>query len=80
MDPGRAWPSEKECRNRAVPDRAPAMVDKNSNLDPVGRPEGDGSHQAPLGRFVKTYRRRRNRNYYLDGRLGPAEPAESYRQ
>ena len=32
------------------------MVDMNSNLDPLGRPEGDGSHPAPLGRFVKTPR------------------------
>ena len=42
----------------SLPDRAPAMVDKNSNLDPLWRPEWDGSHQAPLGRFVKAPRRR----------------------
>ena len=41
--------AEKDRRDRAVPDSAPAMVDTNSNLDPLGRPEGDGSHQAPLG-------------------------------
>ena len=37
-----------------VPDRAPAMVDRNSNLDVLERPEGDGSHPAP----VETTRRR----------------------
>ena len=55
---GSLTPAEKDRRDRAVPDRAPAMVDTNSHLDPLGRPEGDGSHQAPLGHFVKTYRRR----------------------
>ena len=39
-----------------VPDRAPAMVDRNSNL--LERPEGDGSHPAPVGRSVKTTCRR----------------------
>ena len=41
-----------------MPDRAPAMVDTNSNLDLLERPEGDGSHPAPVGRSVKTTRRR----------------------
>ena len=47
---------EKDRRDRAVPDCASAMVDKNSNLDPLWRPERDGSHQAPLGRFVRAPR------------------------
>ena len=41
-----------------MPDCASAMVDNNSNLDPLWRPEWDGSHQAPLGRFVRAPRRR----------------------
>ena len=55
---GSLTPTEKDRRDRAVSDRAPAMVDTNSNLDPLWRPEWDGSHQAPLGRFVKAPRQR----------------------
>ena len=52
MDPGCTWlphlgsltPAEKDRRDRAVLDRALAMVDRNSNLDPLECPEGDGSH------------------------------------
>ena len=49
-------PAEKARRDRAVLDHAPAMVDRNSNLDPIECPEGDESHPAPLGRSVKTPR------------------------
>ena len=45
---GSLTPAEKDCRDRAVPDRALAMVDRNSNVDILERPEGDGSHPAPL--------------------------------
>ena len=55
---GSLTPAEKDRRDRPVPDRAPSMVDRNSNLDPLECPEGDGSHPAPLGRSVKTPRRR----------------------
>ena len=59
---GSLTPAEKDCRDRAVPDRAvpdraSAVVEKNSNLDPLWRPEWDGSHQA-LGRSVRAPRRR----------------------
>ena len=50
--------AEKDRRDSAVPNSAPAVVDKNSNSDPLCRPEWDGSHQAPLGRCVKAPRRR----------------------
>ena len=52
---GSLTPAEKDRRDHAVPDRAPAMVDKNSNLDPLWRPEWDGCHQAPLGRFCDVH-------------------------
>ena len=66
MDPGRArlpnlgesHSGRKDCRDRAMPNSAPAVVDKNSNSDPLCRPEWDGSHRAPVGRWVKAPRRR----------------------
>ena len=50
---GSLTPAEKDCRDRAGPDRAPAMVDRNSKLDLLGSPEGEGSHPAPFGCSVK---------------------------
>ena len=50
--------AEKDRRDRAVQNSAAAVVDKNSNLDPLCRPEWDGSHRAPLGRCVRAPRRR----------------------
>ena len=35
--------ADKDRRDRAVPDRAPAMVDTNSNLDPLWRPRVMGA-------------------------------------
>ena len=55
---GSFTPAEKDRRDRAVPDRASAVVEKNSNLDPLWSPEWDGSHQAPLGHSVRAPRRR----------------------
>ena len=49
---GSLTPAEKDRRDHTVLDRAPAMVERNSHLDFLGR------HPAPLGRFVKTPRRR----------------------
>ena len=42
----------------AIPDTASVVLEQNSNLDPLGCPERDGSHQAPLGRKVRAPRRR----------------------
>ena len=49
---------KKNRRDCAIPDCASVVVEQNSNLDPLGRPERDGSHQAPLGRKVRAPRRR----------------------
>ena len=54
---GSLTPAEKDRRDRAVQSCA-AVVDKDSELDPLCRPEGGGSHWAPLGRLVKAPRRR----------------------
>ena len=54
---GSLTPAEKDRRDRAVQNCA-AVVDKDSELDPLCRPEGGGSHQAPLGRLIKAPRRR----------------------
>ena len=48
----------KNRRDHAIPDCASVVVEHNSNLDPLWRPERDGSHQAPLGRKVRAPRRR----------------------
>ena len=65
MDPGQTWfpslgnltPAEQYRRDRAIPGCASVVVEQNSNLDPIGRPERDGSHLAPLGRKVRATRR-----------------------
>ena len=49
-------PAEKDRRDRAVQNCA-AVVDEDSEVDPLCRPEGGGSHQAPLGRLIKAPRR-----------------------
>ena len=54
---GSLTPAEKDRHDRAVPDRASAVVETNSNLDPLWCSEWDGSHQAPLGRIVRAPRR-----------------------
>ena len=54
---GSLTPAEKNLRDRAMPDCASIVVEQNSNLDPLGRPEQDGSHQAPLGRKIRVPRR-----------------------
>ena len=41
-----------------MPDCASVVVEQNSILDPLGCPEWDGSHQAPLGRKIRAPRRR----------------------
>ena len=52
---GSLTPAEKDRRDRAVQNCA-AVVDGDSELDPLCRPEGGGSHQAPLGRLIKAPR------------------------
>ena len=52
----RSLTPEKDHRDRAVQSCA-AVVDKDSKMDPLCRPEWDGSHQAPLG-LIKAPRRR----------------------
>ena len=47
---GSLTPAEKDRRDRAVQNCA-AVVDEDSEVDPLCRPEGDGSHQAPLGQM-----------------------------
>ena len=54
---GSLTPAEKDRRDRAVQSCA-AVVDKDSELDPLSCPEGGGSHQAPLGRLIKAPRQR----------------------
>ena len=49
---GSLTPAEKDRRDRAVQSRA-AVVDKDSKVDPLCRPEWDGSHRAPLGRWER---------------------------
>ena len=53
---GSLTPAEKDRRDRAVQNCA-AVVDEDSEVDLLCRPEGGGSHQAPLGRLIKTPRR-----------------------
>ena len=53
---GSLTPAEKDRRDRAVQNCA-AVVDEDSEVDPLCRPEGGGSHQAPLGRLIKAPRR-----------------------
>ena len=53
---GSLTPAEKERRDRAVHSCA-AVVDKDSELDPLCQPEGGGSHRASLGRLIKAPRR-----------------------
>ena len=50
---GSLTPAEKDRRDHAVQNCA-AVVDEDSEVDPLCRPEGGGSHQAPLGRLIKT--------------------------
>ena len=52
---GSLTPAEKDRRDRAVQSCA-AVVDKDSIMDPLCRPEWDGSHRAPLGRLIKAPR------------------------
>ena len=52
---GSLTPAEKDRRDRAVQNCA-AVVDEDSEVDPLRRPEGEGSHQAPLGHLIKTPR------------------------
>ena len=54
---GSLAPAEKDRGDRAVQSCA-AVMDKDSELDPLCRPEGGGSHRAPLGRLIKAPRRR----------------------
>ena len=54
---GSLTPAQKDRRDRAVQSFA-AVVDKDSELDPLCRPEGGGSHRAPLGHLIKAPRRR----------------------
>ena len=53
---GSLTPAEKDRRDCAV-QKCAAVVDKDSELDPLCRPEGGGSHRAPLGRLIKAPRR-----------------------
>ena len=53
---GSLTPAEKDRCDRAVQNCA-AVVDEDSEVDPLCRPEGDGSHQAPLGHLIKAPRR-----------------------
>ena len=53
---GSLTPAEKDRRNRAI-QKCAAVVDKDAELDPLCRPEGVGSHRAPLGRLTKAPRR-----------------------
>ena len=54
---GSLTPAEKDRRDRAVQSCA-AVVDKDSEMDPLCRSERGGSHRAPLGRLIKAPRRR----------------------
>ena len=54
---GSLTPAEKDRRDRAVQNCA-AVVDKDSEMDPLCRSEGGGSHRAPVGRLIKAPRRR----------------------
>ena len=61
MDPGCAGlPSSGEpySGGKGAVHSCAAVVDKDSELDPLCRPEGGGSHRAPLGRLIKAPRRR----------------------
>ena len=53
---GSLTPAEKDRCDCAVQNCA-AVVDEDSEVDPLCRPEWGGSHQAPLGRFIKAPRR-----------------------
>ena len=53
---GSLTPAEKDRRDRAI-QKCAAVVDKDAELDPLCRPEGGGSHWAPLVRLTKTPRR-----------------------
>ena len=53
---GSLTPAEKDRRDRAI-QKCAAVVDKDAELDPLCRPEGGGSHRAPLGRLIKAPRR-----------------------
>ena len=52
---GSFTPAEKDRRDHAVQSHA-AVVDKDSKMDALCRPEWDGSHRAPLGRLIKAPR------------------------